>query len=417
MAVAHAREIESEHSSAGQWISVPLSELMDFQNGVNAEKHAYGRGIPFINVLEVITNSHLYYAHIPGRINLTNAQIDSYRVLKGDILFNRTSETQQEIGLASVYLSEKPTVFGGFVIRGRLKDKRVHPIYSGFGFRASYVRRQIIASGQGAIRANIGQADLRKVHIFLPSFSEQEAIADTLSDADAWIESLEKLIAKKRKIKQGAMQELLTGQRRLPGFEKQKGYKKTEVGLIPEDWTVEALQKVTDCLDHLRVPLNEGERAKRKGDIPYCGANGVVDHIDDYLIDDDVILIAEDGGYFDEYATRPIAYRMTGKCWVNNHAHVLKSRAGFTQDYLFYTLVHKNLLQFIASGTRAKLNRSELNKIEIPIPSLPTEQEAIARTLNEVDTEIESLKSKLAKARKIKQGMMQELLTGRIRLV
>jgi type I restriction enzyme, S subunit len=158
-------------------------------------------------------------------------------------------------------------------------------------------------------------------------------------------------------------------------------------------------------------------RAQRKGDYPYCGANGVLDYVDGYVIDDDIILIAEDGGYFDEYEHRPIAYRMTGKCWVNNHAHILKAKPRFDQGYLFFSLVHKNILPFLASGTRAKLNKSEMNKIEVRLPKEQPEQTAVAGVLSDMDAELAALEQRLAKTRALKQGMMQDLLTGRTRLV
>jgi type I restriction enzyme S subunit len=199
-------------------------------------------------------------------------------------------------------------------------------------------------------------------------------------------------------------------------MEVKPGYKQTEVGVIPEEWGVLALGDITDCLDSLRVPLNEAQRAKRRGEIPYCGANGVLDYIDDSVVDDDIILIAEDGGYFDEYATRPIAYRMTGKCWVNNHAHILKAKVGTDQGFIYFSLVHKNILRFLASGTRAKLNRAELDKIEVPLPPTKAEQEAIAEALSDADALVESLEQLLAKKHQLKQGAMQELLTGKKRL-
>ena len=137
----------------------------------------------------------------------------------------------------------------------------------------------------------------------------------------------------------------------------------------------------------------------------------------DYVIDDDIILMAEDGGYFDEYEHRPIAYRMIGKCWVNNHAHILKALPKYDQGYLFYSLVHKNILKYLASGTRAKLNKSEMVKIDIPMPKEKEEQTRIAQILSDMDAEIEALEKKLEKYKMIKQGMMQNLLTGRIRLI
>lgn len=139
--------------------------------------------------------------------------------------------------------------------------------------------------------------------------------------------------------------------------------------------------------------------------------------MNNYVIDDDIILIAEDGGYFDEYAFRPIAYRMVGKCWVNNHAHILKSKAGYDQGFVFYSLVHKNILPFLASGTRAKLNKSEMNKIEVRLPRNESDQTAIAEVLSDMDAEIAALEQRRDKTRALKQGMMQELLTGKTRLV
>lgn len=256
----------------------------------------------------------------------------------------------------------------------------------------------------GSTIKNLSLQTLRNCPIPLPQTQqEQTAIAAALSDVDALMGELDKLITKKRDIKQATMQQLLTGKKRLAGFS--------------GEWEVKRLIELVDCFDNLRVPLNESQRDKMRGDYPYCGANGVLDFVNDYTIDDDIILIAEDGGYFDEYAYRPIAYRMRGKCWVNNHAHILKSKAEFEQEFIFYSLVHKNILNFLASGTRAKLNKSEMWKIEINTPPTKEEQTAIATILSDMDAEINALQQKREKIAQLKQGMMQELLTGRIRLI
>ena len=237
----------------------------------------------------------------------------------------------------------------------------------------------------------------------VPPKCEQRTIAAALSDVDVLIGALDKLIAKKRAIKLATMQQLLTGKTRLPAF--------------AGEWREDQLENITDCLDNLRVPLNETQRAKLPGAYPYCGANGVLDHVNDYVVDDDVILIAEDGGYFDEFAHRPIAYRMRGKIWVNNHAHILKAKDGVSQAYLFFSLVHKNILPYLASGTRAKLNKGEMNKIEVRFPLDVQEQELIGEILSDMDAEITLLEQRRDKTKAIKQGMMQSLLTGRVRLV
>jgi type I restriction enzyme S subunit len=162
----------------------------------------------------------------------------------------------------------------------------------------------------------------------------------------------------------------------------------------------------------LRVPLNAEEREDIQGDIPYYGANGLQGYIDKFIFDEPLILVAEDGGYFDEYESRSIAYRIRGKSWVNNHAHVLRAKVGgaFAQDFIFYCLEHKNLMPFIKGGTRAKLNQAELREILIPNPPEPI-QFRIAEILSTVDEAIEHTEALIAKYQQIKAGLMHDLFT------
>lgn len=279
-----------------------------------------------------------------------------------------------------------------------LRDKDVAYIdsFRGLILNSDTVKKQMLRVAVGMKVFGVSKPQLQNILVPVPRKSEQTAIATALSDADALINSLEKLIAKKRNIKQGAMQQLLKPK---------------------EGWEVRKLGEIADILDNLRKPLNDSERQQMKGDIPYCGANGIVDYVDDFVINEDIILMAEDGGYFDEYKTRPIAYRMKGKCWVNNHAHILKAKKEIDQDFLFYSLVNKNILDFINGGTRAKLNKGELINILVAISPFKEEQTRIATILSDMDAEIQALETKLEKYRKIKLGMMQNLLTGKIRLI
>lgn len=282
-------------------------------------------------------------------------------------------------------------------------NKDIDPKFLFCYFASNLIHKEINERISTGAQPSLSMAKIRDFRIIKPTKAEQQAIASALSDVDTLLVKLDQLIAKKRDLKQATMQQLLTGQTRLPGFS--------------GEWAVKRLGEISDCLDNLRVPLNESERNKMRGDYPYCGANGVLDYVSGYTIDDDIVLIAEDGGYFDEYSYRPIAYRMNGKCWVNNHAHILKSKAGHDQSYLFFSLVHKNILSFLASGTRAKLNKSEMWKIEIFTPLEQVEQTAIATALSDMDVELAALEARRDKTRTLKQGMMQELLTGRVRLV
>ena len=174
-------------------------------------------------------------------------------------------------------------------------------------------------------------------------------------------------------------------------------------------WKRVRLGDVCLCLDNCRKPVSESERVCMKGSIPYCGANGIVDYVNDFTINDAIILIAEDGGYFDEYETRPIAYRINGKAWVNNHAHILKAKYGYCQDCIFYAIEHKNVVPFITSGTRAKLTKRELENIELFIPATIEEQRSIAISLATIDTHISTLQSLIAKYEAIKKATVNLL--------
>ncbi len=177
-------------------------------------------------------------------------------------------------------------------------------------------------------------------------------------------------------------------------------------------WPMVRLEDCCDILDNRRVPLNDEQRSAIPGRVPYYGANGVQGYIDKFIFDEPLILLAEDGGNFDDYQNRPIAYRINGKSWVNNHAHILRAKSGTdrSQDYIFYCLEHKNITPYIKGGTRAKLNKSELNEICIP-DTTPPEQQRIAEILSTVDEAIEQTEALIAKTQQIKAGLMHDLFT------
>ena len=378
------------------WMVSTIGKSFKLINGRAFAPNDWGdRGLPIIRIQNLNDpDSQFNYYNKPVE--------DKHKIEAGDLLFAWSGTKGTSFG-ARIW-SGPTGVLNQHIFKVIPDLKRFTPAYAYLVLHRVQEEIEKHAHGFKASFVHVKKSDLTEIILPLPpTKAEQEAIAEALSDADGLIESLEQFIAKKRQIKQGAMQELLTGKRRLPGFQ--------------GEWTVKTLNDLTDCLDNLRVPLNESQRSRMKGGIPYCGANGILDYVNDWVVDDDIILMAEDGGYFDEYAYRPIAYRMKGKCWVNNHAHILKAKDGYDQGFIYYSLVHKNILDYLASGTRAKLNKSEMNKIEIKISKDETEQTAIASILSDMDAEITELETKLTKARKIKQGMMQELLTGRIRLV
>ncbi|MFA5454776.1 MAG: restriction endonuclease subunit S [Sulfurimonas sp.] len=188
----------------------------------------------------------------------------------------------------------------------------------------------------------------------------------------------------------------------------------SEMIQVPDGWEVKKVSSLCKILDNQRIPLNDEERQNMKGHIPYYGANAIVDYIDSYLFDEDLILLAEDGGNFDEYENRPISFKISGKSWVNNHAHILKPNKNVEFDYVFYSLEHKNITSYIRGGTRSKLNQSDLRDVDVLIPKEKKEQEKIAKILSTLDKNIESTNCLIEKEKNIKKALMQELLTNGI---
>ena len=199
-------------------------------------------------------------------------------------------------------------------------------------------------------------------------------------------------------------------------MEVKPGYKQTEVGVIPEDWDLRQLGEVVTFLDGKRRPVKDADRAKMRGSIPYYGASGIVDYVNDYLFDEDLILLGEDGENILSRNCR-LAFRISGKAWVNNHAHVLKPNPEISIGFLTDYLESLNYERFNSGTAQPKLNKQTCFGILVALPPTKAEQEAVATILSDMDTEIAAIEAKLAKARQLKQGMMQELLTGRIRLI
>lgn len=396
-----------------EWREFTIEQLLSLSNGINADKSAYGRGLPFINILEVITHESLTISDIPGRVTLPTKTLDRYRVKRGDVLFNRTSETQAEVGLTSVYFGDDRVAFGGFVFRGRPKTADLDIGYSKYALRATSVRQQITARGQGGIRANVGQRDLKSVRVSLPDLPEQRAIAHAIDDASALIATLERQIAKKQAIKQGLMQQLLTGRSRLPGF--------------GQDWThgtIGSVARVTGGgTPSTRVPTYWG------GGIPWftpgeirADGSGPVSRSARTITPEG---LANSAASLLPAGTVLVTSRASiGNCAVaavpvttnQGFASIIPHDNRSTWFLYYWTQQHRHELESRAAGsTFLEISAAKVAALPLRQPTLG-EQAAIGDALRDADLELDALDVRLAKARAIKTGMMQQLLSGRIRL-
>lgn len=264
---------------------------------------------------------------------------------------------------------------------------------------------QNCATGTSNSMKNISKEQLLGLEILYPSFREQTSIAKALSDVDSLISSLQELIEKKKAIKQGAMQELLTGKKRLPGFsgkrkrKKLGNYIKFEVGFPFKSQYFNS--------QHIGLRLIKNRDLKSDDQVYYT----TEDVSSEYIVNNGDVLVGMDGDF------TPCIWRK-GVALLNQRV----GRIGaFGMDLLFSYYLLQQPLQELQIGTGATtvkhLSHFDVEELELTFPEEIKEQQAIAQVLSDMDSEIEQLEKKLAKYQQIKQGMMQELLTGRIRLV
>lgn len=165
------------------------------------------------------------------------------------------------------------------------------------------------------------------------------------------------------------------------------------------------LEDCCEILDSMRIPITDSER--KSGSYPYYGANGIQDYVADYIFDDELVLLAEDGGNFGS-KTKPIAYRVSGKCWVNNHAHVLKPKKDFNVDYLCYSLMFYNTDGLINGATRQKLTQATMRQMLIPQRAYQEQCDIVAQ-MNKVNLIIKTRQNQLQKLDELVKARFVEL--------
>ena len=193
----------------GEWEKHLLTDFMSFKNGMNPEAKRFGNGVKFISVMDILNNQFIYYDDIRALVEIADGDLETYGVKYGDILFQRSSETLEDVGQANVYLDSKPAVFGGFVIRGKSKGN-YNPLFFRYLLTSPTVRKRVIVKGAGAQHFNIGQDGLSKVCIDIPCIKEQEKIARLLSLLDERITTQNKIIEDLKKLKSAIIESVFS---------------------------------------------------------------------------------------------------------------------------------------------------------------------------------------------------------------
>lgn len=261
------------------------------------------------------------------------------------------------------------------------------------------LRRHITSGARSNGLLNISKETFFRVEILTPSPAEQQKIAECLSSVDEVIAAQARKVDALKTHKKGLMQHLFPREGetqprlRFPEFQG------------AGEWDVRNLGKVAENLDNRRVPITSSSRVA--GDIPYYGASGVVDYVNGFIFDEDLLCVSEDGANL-VARTYPIAFPISGKTWVNNHAHVLRFENPCTQKFVEVYLNSIKLDDFITGMAQPKLNKAMLDSIPLPYPDVP-EQQRIADCLISLDDLIVAQTQKLDALKTHKKGLMQQL--------
>lgn len=401
------------------WHEVTLTELGAFKNGINKGSDSFGHGFPFVNLMDVFGVAKIGDATTLGLIDSSKTERRTYDLREGDVLFVRSSVKPSGVGLTTLVTSSLPdAVFSGFLLRFR-SDGRLANSFKAYLFSEAGFRTRVIGASTVSANTNINQRSLGSLTVRFPqSKAEQDSIAQALADADGLIASLERLTAKKQAIKQGMMQQLLTGRTRLPGFNSQWSW--ITVGEVSEFLTGYPFESASFAAAGVR--LIRGSNVKR-GQLDWSPEIAVYWAKRDpglraFALRDGDIVIAMDGAL----VGRSFARVTDGQLPAYLVQRVARLRGKAVDQDLLYQWISSQAFSKHVDDVKTHtaiphISPRDIRDFRISIAVDANEQRALADVLGDADLQIQLLKSRLTKARAIKTGMMQQLLTGRIRLV
>lgn len=347
------------------WTYKKLGEVGTFIRGGGFLKKDYvENGIPCIHygqihtILGTITQKHI--TSIPE--NLRNK---TRFASKGDIIFAITSEDVEGSCKCTAWLGDYDVAVGG---HAAIYKHSLYPAFVSYFAKSSLFYKQKEKYVHGFKVMEIKPSDIAQIEIPVPPLSEQQRIVERLDAAFAHIDELKEKAEKQLSEARALFQSALT-----KAMEPKEG------------WEEKTLPDISENLDSLRKPVTKKNRTS--GKYPYYGASGIVDYVDEYIFDEDLLCISEDGANL-LMRTYPIAFPISGKVWVNNHAHVLRFSNMSTQKFVEYYISGFKLDEYITGAAQPKLTQKALNSIPINIPNSINEQQRIVSRLDSLSENI-----------------------------
>ena len=343
---------------------------------------------------------------------------DKYtRIRPGDVLFAASGETIEEIGKSAVNLIEGPAYCGGDIILFRPSSPLI-PRYMGYAMDCKPIADQKAVMGRGFTVYHIYGRQLKYLRFPIPPPDEQDALVRFLDHADEqiqrYIAGKERLIALLEEERRALVHQAVT--RGLDPSVRLKPSGVEWLRHIPEDWELSRVKNEFQSLNHLRVPLSTTERGAMNAQVySYYGASGIIDKVESYLFDDDLLLLAEDGANL-VLRNLPLAIIARGKFWVNNHAHVLKPKKG-NLEFLAAVMEGINYLPWISGAAQPKLTLERLLSIPIAVPTPAGQNDIIDKvraTTHPKTSAIEQARRQINLLNEYRTRLIADVVTGQL---
>ena len=329
---------------------------------------------------------------------ITNERYDEspeIQLKNNDIIFSKDGSLGNPAIIKN--MPKKATINGTMMlIRLNYINDNVSPNYFYQICNSQYFKKMVSLIKSGGTVPHIFQRDIINFTFPIPkTLEEQEKIANFLSIVDKKVENLKNTITSLENQKKGLLQQIFSQKLRF----------KDKNGNNYPNWEKKKLEDIAIFLDNKRKPLEQSERIH--GKYPYYGASGIIDYINDYIFDEELVLLSEDGANIID-RNYPICYIATGKYWVNNHAHVLKVKSQYVNKFICESLEQLNYTKYNTGTAQPKLNQDVCRKIILSIPCLE-EQTKIADFLSAFDRKLDNQKAQLEHWQQIKKGLLQQM--------
>ena len=327
------------------------------------------------------------------------------RVRDGSILICTASGSKSHLGKAAIISGGINYAFGGFM--GLITpNEQILSRYLYYFFLSQEYRSHITNLTDGTNINNLKWNQLSSFNVPLPPLEEQRRIVAILDEA---FEGLETAQAN-AKANLASAEEMFRSHLNATF----PNVVETNENALKEGWELKKLSEICEILNSLRIPITKSKRAA--GPYPYYGASGIVDYVKDFIFDEELLLVSEDGANLIA-RTYPIAFRVSGKCWVNNHAHVLKFEDQQLSRYVELYLNSISVEQWVSGAAQPKLNQAKLREITVPLPPIQ-EMVRIMAITDKIQSQIDHLKKdmnhKLSQIRELKQSLLQKAFAGEL---